>query len=360
MTDISRAQPPVPASTEPAAPTEPPVTPAAQQAPSASAGRGGAVLRFLESYALVVITIAVAVFFSVAPPANVAFPTINNLNVVLGNNAVVSLLALAALFPLVSGFFDFSLGSTAVLSTVLCAGLQTKAGLPLGVAIVLPMLLAVVIGLVNGLFVTKFAMSPFVTTLGMATLLSGITIWYSSGRTFVLPGSSPLISFGSARWLNLPAVVFVVLVVAVAVWYFFRHTPYGRSLYAIGSNATSARLVGVRVDRNVWVAFVVSALISGFAGIIALARQGSATAVDGGALLFPALAAVFLGATAITPGFFNVVGTIISALFVSIAVSGLTLMGASGWATNVFNGGALLIAVGLSTYLGRRKLRGKG
>ncbi|WP_300680938.1 ABC transporter permease [Nocardioides sp.] len=319
----------------------------------------GDVLRFLESYALVVITLAVIVFFSVAPSSHVAFPTVNNANVVLGNNSVVLLLALAALFPLVSGFFDFSLGSTAVFSSVLCAGLQMKSNMPLWLAIVIPLLVSLVIGLLNGLFVTKFKMSPFVTTLGMSTLLSGITIWYCEGRTFVLNGDSALISFGSARWFSLPAVFFVVLIVAAGVWYYFRHTPHGRSLYAIGSNATSARLVGVPVDRNVWTAFVTSALIAGAAGIMQLGRQGSATAVDGGALLFPALAAVFLGATAITPGFFNVIGTVISAIFVSVAVSGLTLMGASGWATNVFNGAALLVAVGLSTYLGRRKLGGK-
>lgn len=353
MTDTSQVQ-----ATAPTEPTDPASTP--PRGAGAPGSRGGAVVRFLESYALVVLTIAVAVFFAVTPPANVAFPTIDNANVVLGNNAVVALVALAALFPLVSNFFDFSLGSTAILSEVLCAGLQVKSGLPLWLAIVIPMAIAVVIGVVNGLFVTRFKMSPFVTTLGMATLLSGITIWYSSGRTFVLHGSSPLISFGSSRWLDLPAVFFVVLIVAAIVWYFFRHTPYGRSLYAIGSNATSARLVGVPVDRNVWTAFIVSALIAGFAGIMQLARQGSATAVDGGALLFPALAAVFLGATAITPGFFNVIGTVVSALFVSIAVSGLTLMGAQGWATNVFNGAALLVAVALSTYLGRRRLRGRG
>lgn len=352
MTDTSQAH-------SPSAPAEPnPPTPTRRAA--SSAVNGASVVRFLEAYALVLITIAVAIFFSVTHPASVAFPTINNFNVVLGNNAVVLLLALAALFPLVSGFFDFSLGSTAVLSSVLCAGLQAKSGLPLIVAIIIPLLVSAVIGLLNGLFVTAFKMSPFVTTLGMATLLSGITIWYCNGRTFVLQGSSALISFGSSRWFNLPAIFFVVLLVAVVVWYFFRHTPYGRSLYAIGSNATSARLVGVPVDRNVWTAFVVSALIAGFAGILQLGRQGSATAVDGGSLLFPALAAVFLGATAIVPGFFNVVGTVVSAIFVSIAVSGLTLMGASGWATNVFNGAALLVAVGLSTYLGRRKLRGKG
>jgi len=349
MTDTSQAASPGQAETP---------APGGGRAPAPT--RLAAVVRFLEAYALIILTVLVAIFFAVTPPSDVTFPTMDNVNVVLGSNAVVALLALAALFPLICGFFDFTLGAIAILSSTLCAGLQVESHWPLWAAIVAAVAASVLVGVLNGLLVTRFKMSPFVTTLGMSTLLSGITIWYCKGTTFVLDGSSKLIAFGSARWFDLPVVFFVLLIAAVIVWYFYRHTPFGRSLYAIGSNATSARLVGVRVDRNVWWAFIVSALISGLAGVMELSRLGSATAVDGGALLFPALAAVFLGATAITPGFFNVVGTVVSAIFVSIAVSGLTLMGASGWATNVFNGAALIVAVALSTYLGRRKLRGQG
>ena len=150
----------------------------------------------------------------------------------------------------------------------------------------------------------------------------------------------------------------ITLGVGAVAWYFFTHTPYGRSLYAIGSNATAAKLVGLPVRKNVWWSFVVAGSIAGVAGVLQLARTGSGTASDGNSLLFPALAAVFLGATAIRPGFFNVIGTLIGAIFVSISVSGLTLSGASGWASNVFNGVALLAAVGLSTYLGRRQRSG--
>jgi ribose transport system permease protein len=89
--------------------------------------------------------------------------------------------------------------------------------------------------------------------------------------------------------------------------------------------------------------------------VLQLARAGSATADAGTNLLFPALAAAFLGATAVRPGFFNVMGTVIGVLFVAASVSGLTLSGASSWASPVFNGAALLVAVGLATYLGRRR-----
>lgn len=317
--------------------------------------RGNPFVRFLENYALIILTIVVIAFFSLAPASSTAFPTLANANVILGSQAVVSLIAIAALFPLICGYFDFSLGATAAMAQVLSAGLMARSGMPLWAAILIPILVAGIVGVLNGFFVTKLQMSPFVTTLGMAMLIAGIMMWYTNGQT-IISGIDPAITkFGSARFLGLPVVVFVVLAIAAVAWYFFTHTPYGRSLYAIGSNASSAKLVGVRVDRNVWWSFIVASVIAGGAGVMQLARMGSATATAGNELLFPALAAVFLGATAITPGFFNVIGTIVGAVFVSISVSGLTLSGASGWASNVFNGLALLAAVGLSTWLGRRK-----
>lgn len=319
--------------------------------------RTPAPLRWLESYALPLLTILVFAFFSFFPLSAESFPTLNNINVTLGSQSVVALIAIAALFPLVCGYFDFSLGANAAMTSVMTAGLMSVYDLPLWLSIAVAMTLGVLVGVVNGYFVTKLHMSPFVTTLAMSMLLAGLMAWFTGGQTFV-SGIDPALSrFGSLRLAGLPAVFFITLLVAAAAWYFFSHTPFGRSLYAIGSNASAAKLVGLPVTKNVWWSFIVAGFIAGGAGVIQLSRVGSATASDGGSLLFPALAAVFLGATAIRPGFFNVVGTIVGAIFVSVSVSGLALSGASGWASNVFNGIALLAAVGLSTYLGRSKRR---
>ncbi|WP_062378346.1 ABC transporter permease [Demequina pelophila] len=345
--------------------TETSAPPSATTAPAPEPGtapqrkrRATAVGHFFEKFALLLLTVAVFVFFTFFPASSTAFPTANNLSVIFGSQAVIALIAIAALFPLVGGRFDFSLGAVAAMSQTLAAGLMAKSGWPLWAAILLPVLLSSLVGIANGFFVTRMEMSPFVTTLGMAMLLFGINMWYTSGQTIITGVDPAIVKFGSARFLGLPLVVYVVLVVAAIAWYVFTHTPYGRSLYAIGSNAASAKLVGIPVERNVWSTFIVSSVIAGVAGIIQLSRLGSATASAGNEILFPALAAVFLGATAFTPGFFNVIGTLVGAVFVSISVSGLTLAGASGWASNVFNGLALLIAVGLSTYLGRRRRRG--
>lgn len=315
-------------------------------------------LRLLENYALPLLTVLVYAFFCFFPLSSAAFPTMNNLNVILGSQAVIALISIAALFPLVCNYFDFSLGANAVMTQVMTAGFMSVMGLPLWLAIVLSLMLGTLVGVVNGFFVTRLHMSPFVTTLGMSMLLAGLMSWFTGGKTLASGIDPGLIRFGSTRIAGIPLVFFITLLVALIGWYLLTHTPFGRSLYAIGSNPSAATLVGLPVTRNVWWSFIVAGFVAGSAGVLQLARVGSAAASDGGTLLFPALAAVFLGATAIRPGFFNVWGTIIGAVFVSVSVSGLALSGASGWASSVFNGVALLAAVALSTYLGRSKRRG--
>lgn len=311
----------------------------------------------LESNALLILLLLLGSFFAILPRSRGTFLSADNLAYLVGNQATVALLALAAILPLISGYFDFSLGANSALATVLCAGLMSRHGQSLATSIVICLVVAGLVGLVNGILVTRFRLNAFVTTLGMATFLSGLVQWYTGGQTILTGISTRLIAFGNTNLFGVPEVVYVVVAIALVLWWVLMHTPYGRSLYATGANPRAARLVGVRAERDVTVAFAMSGLIAGVVGILQLARTGSATASDGTNLLFPALAAAFLGATAVRPGFFNVWGTLIGVLFVAVAVSGLTLAGASAWVSPVFNGIALLVAVGLSTGLGRHRGR---
>ena len=324
--------------------------------PATRASRLSGLKGIAERNALLALLLAVVVFFSVFPKSSGVFFTTQNASVLLGNQSVVALLALAVILPLVTGYFDFSLGAIAASSSVLTAGLMSFHQVPLVLAMLISVGFGALIGLTNGFLVARIGLNSFVSTLGMATLLGGLIQWYTGGQT-ILSGIDPALpQFGGSTWLGLPRVVFVVALVAVLLWYLLAQTPFGRSLYAIGSNPRSAKLVGVRVTGSVWTSFVLAGALAGVVGVLQLARTGSATADTGTNLLFPALAAAFLGATAVVPGFFNVVGTIIGVLFVAVSVSGLTLSGASAWVSPVFNGAALLVAVGLSHYLGRSRV----
>jgi ribose transport system permease protein len=201
--------------------------------------------------------------------------------------------------------------------------------------------------------------NSFVSTLAMATLLGGGIQWYTGGQAVSRNISPALIGFGSRTWMGVPRPVYVVAAVAVIVWYLLMHTPYGRSLYAIGENHRAAQLVGIPTHRYTVLAFIAAGFIASVAGVALTARAAGATADNGTAALFPALAAVFLGATAVRPGRFNVWGTVFGVALVAVSVSGLTLAGASDWVNPIFNGGALAVAAGLSSYL-RRRVTGSG
>ncbi|MEU4222868.1 ABC transporter permease [Nonomuraea sp. NPDC026600] len=324
-------------------------------APAPREVRTADVRALVENNALLALLIVVGAFFAILPQSREVFLSVDNLSVLLGNQATVALLALAAILPLVSGYFDFSLGANAATSTVLCAGLMSDDDVPLPVACLVCVVAGALIGGVNGVLVTRFRLNSFVTTLAMATLLGGAIQWYTGGQTILKGISTDLVQFGSSTMAGVPLVVYIVVVVAAVLWYLLSQTPYGRSLYAIGANPRAAQLVGIRSGRYVAISFVMAGTIASIVGILQLARTGSATADTGNSLLFPALAAAFLGATAVRPGFFNVIGTLIGVLFVSVAVSGLTLAGAQAWVSPVFNGAALLAAIGLSAYLGRHR-----
>jgi ribose transport system permease protein len=143
----------------------------------------------------------------------------------------------------------------------------------------------------------------------------------------------------------------------LVTWYVLTQIPYGRSLEAIGSNEAAARLVGIKTERAVWIAFIISGALAAAAGALQTSRAGSGDPQTASAFLFPALAAVFIGATTIKPGRYNVWGTMIGVYFVAISVSGFALKGADVWVQPVFNGGSLIAAVALSTFSARSRER---
>jgi ribose transport system permease protein len=315
------------------------------------------VLAFVERYALVVAFVAVMVFFSVWSETSDTFTTAANIRNVLGNQAVVGILSLGVMFPLVCGEFDFSVGPAAGLAQVLTAGFMARLGVPLVVAVLVGLGVGAFIGVVNGVTVGRIGVNSLIVTLGIAAVLSGIVTWYTNSQSIITGISSDLVDLGSGEWLGIPKTFYVLIVVAMLVYYALEQTPFGRYLYAIGSNARAARLVGIRIERLVMLAFVLSGTLAGLAGVLLVARNGGASPQVGTVNdSLQALAAAFLGATAIRPGRFNVLGTLIAVFLLAFTVNGLSLAGVASWINDVFDGAALFVAVLVSTLVGRRRV----
>jgi ribose transport system permease protein len=339
-----------------------PATPAGSTPPtspgSASPGHAPADSRLrslaggAERYGLVVLLLAIIALFSLLPSSGDAFRSSANLQSVLANQAVGLTVALALLLPLAAGHFDFSVGATTAGTCVVAAAVLTD-GAPLFVGVAASLGAGLVIGALLGVMVAYGGMNSFIATLGMATLIGGAIFAYTDGLQITGDLPVPLTDLGSRTMLGLPSIVWLASGIAIATWFLTAHTPLGRHLFAIGSNAEAAKLVGIEVRRVTVAAFAMSGLLAGAAGILLLARQGSATSENGMAMLFPALTAVLLSTVVLDVGRPSVVGVVVGVLFVAVSVSGLTLAGAPVWIGQVFNGLALLLAVAISS-LGRK------
>lgn len=323
-------------------------------AATAEPGRPRLPADLAERYGLVVLFAAIVVFFSLWSKTSL-FLTHANLVAILSGNMIAILIALAAMLPLTAHQFDLSPGAIAGASSITCAAAMGTYHLSLAVAIVLGIAMGMALGAINGVLVARYKLSSVITTLAMATALTGVMEWYTKGGTLTNGISPALTSFGSLNWFGIPRMVFLVVPVTAIVWYLLEKTPFGRYVRAISSNDRSARLVGLPVDRTTLSTFVIGGFLAGLAGVLLTANAGAADATTGPSYLFPALTAVFLGATMIRPGWPNTLGTVIGVFFVAVAVSGLTLAGASSWISDLFDGIVLFAAAGLSTIFARQR-----
>ena len=307
----------------------------------------------LQRYGLAVLFVIAAVIFSFMLPES--FPTLANIRNIAGSQSVLAIVSLAALPPLIAGQFDLSLGSVLGLSSIAVASALSHHGLSLWIAAPLGVALGAALGLFNGVLIAKLGVNALITTLGVATAIVGILSWWTDGLAILTGIPSELTDLGSGLWLGLPRPLYVLAMIALFVWYLLEHTPFGRHLHAIGVNPSAARLVGLGIERTVIGSFVLSGALVGLGGVLLVARQGGGNPLMGTYYLMPALSAVFLGATAIHPGRFNVPGTLLAVFFLAMCVSGLALAGVDNWVDSLFNGFALVLAVALSTVLNRRR-----
>jgi ribose transport system permease protein len=154
-----------------------------------------------------------------------------------------------------------------------------------------------------------------------------------------------LLDIGKAHVLGIPLPIIYLLVVAVAAWFVLEQTPIGRRLTAVGGSKEASWLSGLKVERFTFAAFVAAGVLAGVAGVLEAALLGTGQPSEGPDFLLPAFSTVFLGATTIRLGVFNVPGTIIALFTIAAATTGLQLMGAPFYITPIFQGVALLIAV---------------
>ncbi|SOE21115.1 monosaccharide ABC transporter membrane protein, CUT2 family [Spirosomataceae bacterium TFI 002] len=249
---------------------------------------------------------------------------------------------------------DLSVGSVLAFSSVVCAGLL-KYGVaiePFGVhmgftvlgAVLAALIVGAVFGLLNGWFITKFSVPPFVATLAMLTIARGATMLYSQG----IPISNLGANFefiGSGWFLGIPVPVWISIVVVILMIFITKKTSFGRHIYAIGGNEKAALLSGINVNAVKLKVYGIAGTMAAIGGILVTSRLNSAQPNAGVSYELDSIAAVVIGGTSLSGGVGTVAGTVIGAVIIGVLNNGLVLLDVSPFWQQVVKGGVILLAV---------------
>lgn len=271
------------------------------------------------------------------------FFTLNNLRNILIQVSVLTVVASAMTLLMVSGGIDLSVGTMISLVGVV-AGLLMRNHTPLGVALLVPILLATVLGAINGTLAAWSPSHPFVVTLGVSILFQGVAIGLTNG----LPISNlyqPFLALARTGPANLPYPVWIALTVLVGSGLLLYFSVFGRHLYALGGNEQAARLAGVRVRLTKVIAYAISGCLVGIAALMLTARISSAQPLMGIGYELQAIAAVAVGGTPLAGGRGGVLGTLLGVLLLGVISNSLNLLGISGAFQYVLQGLVIVVAV---------------
>lgn len=303
----------------------------------------------LEKYALVGLLIFLFLACTVFIPG---FRSASVIGALVNSQAIILALALTATIVLRTGDFDLSIAGVMVTSGAV-VGILSASGAPLIMAIGAALLVGLTVGIINGLLIVKIGVTSFITTIGMFTALTGIG-YALTGSSIVTDIPDTITELVRFKLLGLPMTTWFGWALVVILWYVYEKTPLGRYMLFIGGNREASSLAGINVSRIRFGSFVASGLVASIIGVILVGNLGALDPSIGNQYLLTPFAAVFLGATAITVGRFNSLGTAAALYLLAVGFTGLQLLGAPSWVNNVFNGVALMLAVALAKIVGRR------
>lgn len=282
------------------------------------------------------------------------FFTERNISNILRQNVPNGLISLGMLFVILSGGIDLSVGSVVALAAILAAGLQAHTSIP--IAIIVALAASAACGLFNGIMVARFQLEPFIVTLATMGAIRGFVFVYSdTPQSPADPAFRRVLGgfVGGGGWLDSLAVAAVIMLACYPLaWVFLNRTTTGRAIVAIGGNKEAVRLAGINVESKIVLVYVLSALLSGLAGILLAARLGISQPSLGSAYELDAIAAVVIGGGILGGGGGSALGTLGGVFTLGLINNLLNLQNVQSYYQQIVKGAIILFAV-----LARRRQR---
>jgi ribose/xylose/arabinose/galactoside ABC-type transport system permease subunit len=297
---------------------------------------------FMEKYAIYIALLLLCIVLSSVTDK---FLTVPNLKLILNQISINGILAIGVTFPLITAGIDISIGSVVGLAGVVAA---LTAPANSNVSIFVPILAALAVGLAigsfNGLLITKGKLAPYIVSLGMMTIVRGLSLIVSGGRPVsrLIPAFAVL---GNNTLFSIPLPIFIFAAVAIITHIILTHLKIGRYIYAVGGNTNAAYASGISPEKIKFFVHVMCSTLAGLAGIILASRINTGHPNSGSGYELDAIAAAVVGGTSLAGGTGGIPGTVIGALIIGVLSNGLDLLAVSSYWQQVVKGLIIIASV---------------
>jgi inositol transport system permease protein len=300
------------------------------------------VLIALRDYGIYFALLGVVITFSVISPE---FRTRGNILLILLQVSVTGILAIGVLFTILTAGIDLSVGSLLAVTGMFSAlfAQQDSAQLYVWLAFMLPLLIGLVGGAINGSVIAVGGVNPLIVTLGTLTAYRGFVVWYRVNPIYNL--APEYRSLGQGSVFSIPAPVLVFLGTAVLAAIILKLTRFGRYVYAVGGNEEAARAAGINVRLVKLCVYMISGFCAGLGGLVFTSRLGAAQAISGQGFELQAIAAVVVGGASLFGGRGTVSKTLVGALIIGVLFNGLVMLNVSSPAQQMIIGAIIITAV---------------
>lgn len=249
--------------------------------------------------------------------------------------SVIGIISIGMTFVIITGGIDLSVGPIMACGTLVLAGLKGYGPI---ISFIAALAVGLLIGVINGLIISKFKVQPFIVTLGGMTALVGIGLTFSNGHPII--GISPELGFlGHGKLMGfIPVQAVIFLIISIIAWFILKYTPIGRYAYAIGGNLIATELAGVNTDKITITIYGISGLLAAFSGTIMASHLNVGEAYLGQGMEMDAIAAVVIGGTSLRGGNGSVFGTVIGVLILGLLGNFLNIVNMPGYFQMIIKG----------------------
>jgi ribose transport system permease protein len=318
--------------------TAPPVV----EAPPGVPGQAGRRAAWLQTVGIVMVAAVLFAFFAATAPKFASGENIRNILIAM---SVLAIISVGETIVMLLRGIDLSVGAVTLISAVVVASLVGKAGLPLVVSVIAAIAVGALVGLLNGVLAAIVRIEPILVTLGTLMVVTGLA-QMSLSDSWVQVDDPTLVALSQQDVFGLPLMVLVMLAVYALGALLMARTSFGRTVYEVGGNDRTARLIGVSVPRVQVLAYVIAGVCAAIAGILQAGHLGLVSHNDGQGMEFTAITAVLIGGLSVASGGVGrLEKTLVGALIVGMTVNYLTIKGVPGTFQQAVLGALILVAV---------------